>query len=67
MTDTAKTEDFNIKVREKGATRWLFLGMGGATRLRVHAVRYQGRARAEADLRWHERQNPEHDFKIQKA
>lgn len=57
-----------IKVREVGKTRWAFLGSGGrTTSLRIHAVRFASKDRAQAIIDENAPDNPEWEWKTVSA
>jgi hypothetical protein len=53
-----------IKVREKGRKSWSFLSRGGTNRLRIHAVRFETREKAQALIDENAPDNPEWEWKI---
>jgi len=55
---------FHVKVREIGRKQWVFLSSGGTNRLRVHALVFAGRERAQALINDNAPDNPEWEWRI---
>jgi predicted short-subunit dehydrogenase-like oxidoreductase (DUF2520 family) len=53
-----------IKVRENGRKAWAFLSRGGTSRLRIHAIRFSSRDRAQSLIDENAPDNPEWEWKI---
>lgn len=56
-----------VKVREAGARRWAFLSAKGTTSLRVRAVRFGTKERAQALIDENASDNPEWEWKVVEA
>lgn len=60
--------EYMIKVRKRGTKAYWFLSSnGGMNRLRIHAVRYSDKARADTELALLEAGNPEYEGKVVSA
>lgn len=56
-----------IKVREAGRKQWAFLARNGTNRLRIHALRFDSRAKAQALIDENAPDNPGWEWKTTPA
>ena len=56
-----------VKCREVGRKQWGFLARDGVNRLRVHALRFEDLAKAQALIDENKDDNPEWEFKAVEA
>lgn len=55
-----------IKVRKIGSKRWAFLSSGGGMNyLRIHALRFDDRAKAQAFIDSNAPNNPGYEWRVQ--
>lgn len=54
---------FHVKVREIGQKQWRFLSRGGTNRLRIHAIQFATRERAQALIDDNAADNPGWEWK----
>lgn len=53
-----------IKVRKRGGKAWAFLSRHGTNRLRIHAVTFETREKAQALIDANAPNNPDWDWRI---
>ena len=64
---TASSASFFVKVRKAGARRWSFFTGQGLNHLRIHAVEFSDRARAQATVDNNAPLNPGFEWKVVEA
>lgn len=55
---------FHINVREIGKKQWRFLSGNGTNRLRIHALNFETRDKAQALIDDNAADNPEWEWKV---